>query len=79
MEFVQYSSVVACKNRKEKTGYLSKLISLGHEYEFVFLKVSHLLIDALQYSDFCSQEISTGNSEVGFVTLLLKEATASVL
>lgn len=40
--------------------------------------MSHLLIDVLQFSDFCSSEIFIGDSEVGFVTLLLKEATASV-
>lgn len=33
----------------------------------------------LQFSGFCSSEIFTGDSEVGFVTLLLKEATASIL
>lgn len=77
MEFIQYSNAIACKNRKEKTGDLAKLIPLRHEYEFV--SESHLLIDALQFRDFCSSEIFTGDSEVGFVTLLQKETTATIL
>lgn len=49
LEFVQTSSAVACKNRKEKPGRFDKINSSP---AWVCVFESHLLIDVIQFSAF---------------------------